>query len=292
MAACIEEKPKDEEEAVMESCTTVEIERLDNNDDFDDNNNNNENPGRKISNLNQNTNRPSSSWRLVVTTTLVTVVVLSCCVGRARNGSMRTYDRSAPPVVGLDGVMFYPPPMDLPLMTTTTTTTSLDISPMPDTNASALAQRELSANCRRDSSTVADCLIQGQIDYVAATKVYQSFCPAWNPNLGQSFATHLVCTTFYGQRAGYDAIFLRCNGKTSAVFNLLPSSTPTIGGGAVTFPLAGQGYVARQAFLTSSGGTCIQDYTLGMYCPISSAPCFVFAAWANSTCGQPVQVCG
>jgi hypothetical protein len=270
---------------VMESSTViVGRESVDNNDDHVDHINN-ENPRGKIPNLNKNTNQPLS-WRSVATTALVMVVVLSCCAGMARNGSMR----NAPPFVGLDGSTFYPPPMDLPLMTTTMTT--LDISPIPDTNASASAQRELSATCLRDSSTVGDCRIQGQIDYVAATKVYQSFCPAWNPNLGQSFATHIVCTTYYGQRAGYDAIFLRCNGKTSAVFNQLPVLTPTIGGGAVTFPVAGQGYVARQAFLTSSGGTCIQDYTLGMYCPISSAPCFVFAAWANSTCGQPVQVCG
>jgi hypothetical protein len=182
--------------------------------------------------------------------------------------------------------------------TTPTTSTTIEITPLNDTNdthAAAMAQRFLTSMCGKDSSTVGYCKIQGTIGIVAATQLYQTFCPPWNIYVGtQSFLTQEMCVTHAGGFGGVFETVLTCNGKTSTVyggFGNLPQSTPSLDGGAVTFPYAGSGYEAQQ--VVGSTGSCTQDYTLGMYCPIAEVPCYVFAAWQTSTCGgAPVQVCG
>ena len=186
--------------------------------------------------------------------------------------------------------------------TTTATTKTIEITPWKehhhnDTHsaAAAMAQRALTSACGKDSATLGYCKIQGTIDIVSATQLYQTFCPPWNIYVGtQSFLTVEMCVTHAGGFGGVEATLLTCNGKTSTIyggFGNLPQSTPSIAGGAVTFPYAGSGYQARQ--VVGSTGSCIQPYTLGMYCPIAEVPCYVFAAWDASTCGgAPVQVCG
>jgi len=149
--------------------------------------------------------------------------------------------------------------------------------------------------CGKASST-ATCTVQGQMDYASAVKLYQQFCPQWTPYLNSGIATSVLCTGGVGQ------VLLQCNNRNSVVLGgtYLPPGSPTVAAGAATFPASGTGYTAQQNVAAANAASfgaasCIQEFSMGLYCPASGSDttCLVFAAWEQAVCnGLAVQVCG